>query len=232
MGDDFHVGSIVFFAIVVLFLLFRLRGVLGRRTGQERQRDYRDLFSGRSATPPASAPVPGPPPETRGPVIEGTATPVAEPPGQVPLATGLAQLKAADRTFDERTFLKGARGAFEIIVNAFAAGDTAALKPLLSADVYRSFAEAIEQRQAAKETHETTLVTVKECELAEAGLEGSTAVVTLKVVSDQVNVTRAADGKVVDGDPDRVVEKTDFWTFSRDIRSRDPNWQLVATRSP
>ena len=80
----------------------------------------------------------------------------------MPLATGLAQLKAADRTFDERTFLKGARGAFEIIVNAFAAGDTAALKPLLSPDVYRSFAEAIEQRQAAKETHETTLVTVKE----------------------------------------------------------------------
>jgi predicted lipid-binding transport protein (Tim44 family) len=65
----------------------------------------------------------------------------------------------------------------------------------------------------------------------EAGVEGSTAFVTVKLVSDQVNVTRAADGTVIDGDPDRVAEKTDFWTFSRDIRSRDPNWQLVATRS-
>lgn len=228
MGGDFHVGSIVFFAIVVLFLLFRLRGVLGRRTGQER---YRDPFAQRSAPPPASAPIPAAPPESRGPIIEGTATPASEP-THLPLAAGLARLKAADRSFDERGFLKGARGAFEIVVNAFAAGDTAALKPLLSVDVYRSFAEAIQQRQGAKETHETNLVTVKECELTEAGVEGATAFVTVKIVSDQVNVTRAADGKVTDGDPDRVVEKTDFWTFSRDIRSRDPNWQLVATRSP
>jgi predicted lipid-binding transport protein (Tim44 family) len=228
MGGDFHVGSIAFFAIVVLFLLFRLRSVLGRRTGQER---YRDPFAQRSGPPPASAPVPGAPPEARGPVIEGTVTPVSEP-AHVPLAAGLAHLKSVDRNFDERGFLKGARGAFEIIVNAFAAGDTAALKPLLSADVYRSFADAIQQRQAARETHETNLVTIKECDLAEAGVEGTMASVTVKFISDQVNVTRAADGKVIDGDPDRVVEKTDFWTFSRDTRSRDPNWQLVATRSP
>jgi predicted lipid-binding transport protein (Tim44 family) len=228
MGGEFHVGSIIFFAIVALFLVFRLRGVLGRRTGQER---YRDPFAQRSAPPPASAPVPNSPPEGRGPVIEGTAT-IASEPAQVPLSAGLARLKAADRGFEERSFLKGARVAFETIVNAFAAGDAAALKPLLSADVYRSFAEAIQQRQTAKETHETNLVTVKECELMEAGLDGTVAFVTVKFVSDQVNVTRAADSTVIDGDPDRVVEKTDFWTFSRDTRSRDPNWQLVATRSP
>jgi predicted lipid-binding transport protein (Tim44 family) len=227
MGGDFHVGSIVFFAIVVLFLLFRLRSVLGRRTGQER---YRDPFAQRSAPPPTSAPIPEAPPEGRGPIIEGTATPVSGP-ARAPLAAGLARLKAADRNFDERGFLKGARGAFEIIVNAFAHGDTAALKPLLSSDVYRSFAEALQQRQAAREAHETNLVTVKDCDLIEAGIEGNTAFVTVKFVSDQVNVTRAADGAVIDGDPDRVVEKTDFWTFSRDTRSRDPNWQLVATRS-
>ena len=225
MGGDFNVGSIVFFAIVVLFLVFRLRGVLGRRTGQER---YRDPFAQRSATPPTRAPMPGAPAEGRGPVIEGTATPVSEP---APLAAGLAKLKAADRGFDENAFLKGARGAFEIIVNAFAAGDTAALKPLLSSEVYSSFATAIQQRVSAKETHETNLMTIKECDLAQAGVEANVAYVTVKVVSDQVNVTRAADGAVIDGDPDRVVEKTDFWTFSRDTRSRDPNWQLVATRS-
>ncbi len=225
MGGDFNVGSIVFFAIVVLFLVFRLRGVLGRRTGQER---YRDPFAPRSATPPTRAPMPGAPAESRGPVIEGTATPVSEP---APLAAGLAKLKSADRSFDEPAFLKGARGAFEIIVNAFAAGDTAALKPLLSGEVYSSFATAIQQRLGAKETLETNLMTVKDCDLVQAGVEDNAAYVTVKFVSDQVNVTRAADGKVIDGDPDRVVEKTDFWTFSRDTRSRDPNWQLVATRS-
>ncbi|HXQ47273.1 MAG TPA: Tim44/TimA family putative adaptor protein, partial [Caulobacteraceae bacterium] len=200
---------------------------LGRRTGQER---YRDPFARRSATPPARAPVPGAPADVRGPVIEGTATPAPE---AASLAAGLARLKATDRSFDERTFLKGARGAFEIIVNAFAAGDTAALKPLLSGEVYSSFATAIQQRVTAKETHETNLMTIKECDLVEAGIEaGNHAVVTVKFVSDQVNVTRAADGTAIDGDADRVVEKTDFWTFSRDIGARDPNWQLVATRSP
>jgi len=226
MSGDFNVGSIVFFAIVVLFLVFRLRSVLGRRTGQER---YRDPFAQRTATPPARAPMPGAPPEARGPVIEGTATPVSEP---APLAAGLAKLKSADRSFDEAAFLKGARGAFEIIVNAFAAGDTGVLKPLLSGEVYSSFATAIQQRVTAKETHETNLMTVKDCDLVQAGLENNVAYVTVKFVSDQVNVTRAADGAVIDGDADRVVEKTDFWTFSRDVRSRDPNWQLVATRSP
>jgi predicted lipid-binding transport protein (Tim44 family) len=226
MGGDFQLGSIVFFAVLVLFLVFRLRGVLGRRTGQER---YRDPFAQRSASPPpARAPTPAPSTDARAPVIESTSTPVSDP---APLAAGLAKVKAADRSFDEHGFLKGARGAFEIIVNAFAAGDTAALKPLLSGEVYSSFATAIQQRVSAKETHETNLMTVKDCDLVQAGLEDNIAYVTVKFVSDQVNVTRAADGAVIDGDADRVVEKTDFWTFSRDVRSCDPNWQLVATRS-
>lgn len=224
MGGELHIGSIVVFALVAVFLLFRLRSVLGKRTGQERTRD---LFARRpGAPPPGPAPMPAP-----GPVIDGSAEPVAEPPVQAPLATGLARLKSADRNFDEQGFLKGARGAFEIIVNAFAVGDTSALKPLLSEDVYRSFADAITQHQTAHETHETTLVTVKSVDLVEAGLEGSIASVTVKFVSDQVNVTRAADGSVIDGNPDEIVEKTDSWTFSRDTRSRDPNWLLVATRS-
>jgi len=87
MGGDIHVGSIIFFAIVVLFLIFRLRGVLGRRTGQER---YRDPFAQRSASPPSRAPTPGAPAEGRGPVIEGTATPVPEPATLALFGLGLA----------------------------------------------------------------------------------------------------------------------------------------------
>ncbi|HUN46279.1 MAG TPA: Tim44/TimA family putative adaptor protein [Stellaceae bacterium] len=227
MGEDFHLGSLIFFAIVVVFLAFRLRSVLGRRTGNERPRPGLGPMSFRAPPPPPS------PPPGGSPVIDGTATPVSSAPAQpTSLAEGVQRLKSVDRNFDERVFLQGARGAFEIIVNAFAAGDTQALKPLLSEEVYRSFAEAITQRQAAKETHETSLLTVKAVDLAEAGLSGTTASATVKFVSDQVNVTRAADGAVVDGNPDQVAEKTDFWTFARDVRSRDPNWQLVATRSP
>ena len=228
MGENLHLGSLLFFAVVVVFLVFRLRNVLGRRTGNERPRPGFGPMSFRAPPQPQAPPV------GSGPVIDGTATPVAAvaPAVPLPLAEGVARLKSADRNFDERVFLQGARGAFEIIVNAFAAGDTAALKPLLSEDVYRSFADAIAQRQAAKETHETTLMTIKSVDLVEAGVAGTVTSATVKFISDQVNVTRAADGTVVDGNPDQVVEKTDFWTFARDTRSRDPNWQLVATRSP
>jgi predicted lipid-binding transport protein (Tim44 family) len=101
----------------------------------------------------------------------------------------------------------------------------------LSDEVYDRFSDAIRQRVEAHETHETTLVSIKAADIEEAELNGRTAFATVKFISDQVNVTRAADGHVVDGDPDRVVEKTDYWTFARNTRSQDPNWLLVATRS-
>ncbi len=119
-----------------------------------------------------------------------------------------------------------------MIVNAFAAGDTASLQPLLSPSVYASFAEAIRQRLAAREKLEVTLLSIKAAELAEAEVEGDTLLVTVKFVSDQINAMRGADGAVIDGNPDLVVEHTDLWTFSRPVRSRDPNWILIATRSP
>ena len=214
MDDGFQLLEILIFAAVAGFLVLRLRSVLGRRTGLEQRRD---LF------PPASAPAPAPASSTTPPlrVLNGGVAP-----------TGIAAIKAADPSFTETTFLQGARSAFEIVVNAFAAGDAAALKPLLSKDVFGRFAEAIAARQSAKETLQTKLVAVKSAEIAEASLEGGTALVRVKFVSDQSNVTRAGDGHVVDGDPERVVEHIDTWTFARPVRSRDPNWTLVATQSP
>ncbi len=219
MDNGFQFFDILLFAAVAGFLLLRLRSVLGRRTGNERRRA--DPFA-------APKPLPVPPAQPIGaqPVIDAVrATPVSG-------ASGIAALMAADPSFDESAFLKGARGAFEIILKAFAAGDTASLQPLLSKDVFAAFAEAIRARQAAQETHQTILVAIKSASIVETVLEGTTALVTAKLVSDQINVTRSADGKVVDGDPDKAIEKTDLWTFSRPLRARDPNWILVATHSP
>lgn len=221
MGDNLQILEIIVFGLVAAFLLFRLRGVLGRRTGNERPRDFRAF-----RTPPSQGPAAG------GPVIEGKAVPLAAAANQAgPEDTGVQRLKAVDKSFDETMFLRGARGAFEIIVNAFAAGDTAALRPLLSDDVYQSFSKAIADRQAAHETQETNLLSLKAAEIVTVELAGSEASIAVKFVSDQVNVTRAADGKVVDGEPERAVEKTDIWSFSRDLQSRDPNWKLTGTKS-
>ena len=155
---------------------------------------------------------------------------VSAPP-PVSVAAGIAQIRAAEPGFATAEFLQGARAAFEIIVSAYAAGDKDKLRPLLSDEVFGRFAAAIDERQAAGETMETRITNLKHLDIFEAGLAGTAARVTVKLVSDQINVLRAHDGSVVDGDPENAIEKTDFWTFTRDTRSRDPNWILVATGS-
>jgi len=118
-----------------------------------------------------------------------------------------------------------------MIVAAFAKGDKAELRPLLSDEVFQRFGMAIDERVAAKETLETHIERLNSIDIVEAGLAARTAQVTLKLVSHQINVTRAMDGSIVDGAPAEPVEKTDYWTFARDTRSTDPNWVLVATSS-
>jgi predicted lipid-binding transport protein (Tim44 family) len=220
MGDFPHYADIILFAMIAAFLVLRLRSVLGRRTGNERRRDMfiRQADEARERVVALGRRRPAPP--VPPPVIE------AQP---ASVAAGLAQIRTADGGFEPAGFLEGARGAFGIVVEAFAAGDKARLRPLLSDDVFGRFAAAIDERKAAGETMETRIAGVSELDIAEAGLDGPTARVTVKLVSAQINVLRAHDGSIVDGDPEKPVEKADFWTFTRDTRSPDPNWVLVAT---
>ena len=230
MGEGFQFFDIIIFAAIAAFLVLRLRGVLGKRTGHEQPQKY-DPF--RKEKPEESSqdkviqlPDRGTAPDESAAESE---EPLAEP--DSPVAGGLTQIKLADRSFEPEGFVQGARVAFEMVIAAFAQGDTRTLRPLLSNDVYEDFAGAIKGREEAKETLETTLVGIDEAEIIEAELQGKTAFVTVKFVSEQVNVTRDAQGKVVDGDESHVASITDIWTFARNTRSRDPNWTLVATRS-
>ncbi|MCG5241915.1 Tim44/TimA family putative adaptor protein [Azospirillum doebereinerae] len=221
MGDGFVFIEIIIFAMIAAFLVYRLRSVLGRRTGEEQQRP--NPFTARPNQPDNVVTLPDrnrPRPD---------AAPLSDEP--VSLAVALEQIKAADPSFDEKHFLEGAKAAFQMIVEAFARGDTAALRPLLADDVYENFARAIRDRQAAGEQYETRVDLVREADVVEAKLGADhTARVTVKLVSDQMNVLRDRNGAVIDGDPDAVVEATDVWTFARNTRARDPNWALVETR--
>jgi predicted lipid-binding transport protein (Tim44 family) len=221
MGDLPHYFDIILFAMVAAFLVLRLRSVLGRRTGNERRHD--PFVQGSAPTGEKVVSL------TARPVTAAALSAAAPPPGTV--AGGLAQIAAADPNFEAGSFLDGARGAFELIVAAFAKGDKAGLRPLLSDDTYKSFAAAIDEREAAGETLETQVDKLKDIDIVEAGMDDRAARVTVKLVSDQINVLRAHDGSVVDGDPENLIEKTDFWTFARDTSSTDPNWLLVATGS-
>src|SRR5439155_8946627 len=157
--------------------------------------------------------------------------PVATAPPADAVAEGLEGIASTDPGFDATQFLDGARAAFEMIVSAFAAGDKPRLRPLLSDEVYTPFSAAIDERTAAGETLETRIVGLKQLDIVEGSLTGRMARVTVKFVSDQINVLRAHDTSVVDGDPDHPIEKTDFWSFARDTGSTDPNWVLEATAS-
>ena len=133
--------------------------------------------------------------------------------------------------FDPIGFTGGARAAFTTIVEAFAKGDTAALRPLLDGPTYASFEAAIRGRAERKEKAETTLIGFEASDIAAASLQGSEAVVTVRFVSEQINVVRNADGQIIDGNPNEVQKVIDLWTFRRDTKSSDPNWLLIKTES-
>lgn len=232
MGDGFQFIDIIFFAMIAAFLVLRLRSVLGKRTGNEKP--GRTPFDGqtneRGTRDDNVIDLPG----RRG-AGDGDADPTDGAPhsgGRRFAAPGLDEVVAADPGFNPDSFQQGARGAFEMIVTAFAKGDKQTLRPLLADEVYDGFAKAIDERDSAGEVMETELLGIKSVSIAEAALEDRIANVTVEFVSDQVNVIRDRDGKVVDGDPDRIAKVTDIWTFARDTASRDPNWTLVGTRTP
>lgn len=227
MDSGFQFIDIIFFAMLAAFLVLRLRSVLGRRDGHEG--GHKDIFAARQQQETADDTVVRLPDASAKPADAGP-MPLPEEPDDV-LAAGINAIKGTDPRFDPREMVSGARIAFELILGAYAGGDTQALKPLLSNDVFANFTQAIRAREQAGEVMEDTLISIRSAEIVEAGVEGRTANVTVKFVSEQVNVIRDANGAVIDGDPNAVVEVTDFWTFSRDTRSRDPNWILVATRS-
>lgn len=223
MGNSFNLFEIILFAMLAAFLVYRLRSVLGKRTGHEQRRPSiftpRDAESDRDKDNVVTLP-------------DSRYSAPADEAADTPLAAGLAQVKIADRSFDERGFLKGAQVAFEMIVTAFANGDGKTLNNLLSPDVYQDFANAIRQRELANQTLETTLVGIDSADILEAEMTGSIAKVTVKFVSEQIKATVDENDQVIDGDRKSVITVTDIWTFSRDTRSNNPNWKLVATRSP
>lgn len=226
MGGGFL--DIIIFAVIALFLVFRLRSVLGRRTGHERPPPDR-LSPQKSEAPTNDNVVELADRAARPEDAEDadSATEVSDD----PLAAGLTQIKIADSNFDPLEFATGARSAFEMVVQAFAEGDLKTLRSLLNDEVYDNFSAAVQQREGADEELETTVIGVKKADIFEARVEGRMAFITLKFLSEQVNVTRDKGGEVIDGDPNRITEITDIWTFARNTRARDPNWTLVETRS-
>ena len=217
------IGGTVFYvvllAMVAAFLALRLYSVLGKRTGHEQQ----PLPRAAEDRPAASALVPRPVDtvsETREPInrnIDARAEP------------GLRAIVSGEPGFDVNQFLAGAQSAYRMTLEAFWAGDEAALAELAQPDVAHAFGEAIAARQAAGETLENRLISIERATIADASLDGREARITVRFDADIAAVTRDSEGQVIAGSLTDAVETHDVWTFARTLKSSDPNWKLADT---
>lgn len=237
MTDSFDVTTIAF-ALLAIFVLFKLRTVLGARTGTER---------------PPQNPFNPPNRVDEKPSIEATEANIARLPGaaepnvdkerrsetikrgeansQSKALPGLDDIASTDTGFSVASFLTGAKGAYEMIVTAFAGGDKATLRTLLANEVYDGFESAIVAREGRGEKIETKFVSIEKAMIEDAHLRGTTAQITVRFGSKLITETRDKEDKVIDGNIGKVIDIVDVWTFSRDANSRDPNWKLVATEA-
>ncbi len=245
MGEASSLLNLILLAVAVVVFL-KLRSVLGRRTGDERP-PFDPFSSDEKAGPSVESDKVVQLPRARRPMADEDeqsfdAYPQTPPyvvkdrwaglaPQGSPLAETLSEIARADRHFDARDFVTGAKSAYEMIVTAFADGDRDILKSLLDAHVYKSFEGVIADRQSRQETIDQTFIGITKTELHGAELTGTRARLTLRFVSELTASTKNAEGVVIEGDPVTIRKVTDIWTFERDVTASDPNWRLVATGS-
>jgi predicted lipid-binding transport protein (Tim44 family) len=223
MGDGFQIVEIVFLAMLAGFIALRLVNVLGRRTGNEPEPGL--------GADPFKAPEPSEAPRSpRADLPPRPARDIQLPAGaSESVRPGLQAIAAADPSFEPTAFVRGAKAAYGMVLEAFWAGDEAALRPLVSDDVLALFGRAIAQRKADGLTLENRLGDIHGVAITAAQLEGALAEVTVRFDAKLTAVTRDANGAIVQGAADQVVETHDVWTFSRHVKSDQPNWLLIAT---
>lgn len=241
MSEAFDIYTLLFLVLAVVIFI-RLRNVLGRRTGNERPPydPFTTPEAKRAGAPEANEAVVAmprgrssrAPVEASGPSMEDIETRLGRyATKDSPLGQSLTALMRADPSFDPAQFIEGAKMAYEAIVMAFAEGDEATLEQLLGADVFEGFQRAIRERDTRGEKVLSSLVGIDKAEIIETEIKNRTGYVTVKFVSELISVTRDADGEVIEGDPKKVREVTDIWTFAREVASKNPNWKLVATEA-
>ncbi|MGO9392642.1 Tim44/TimA family putative adaptor protein [Rhodoblastus sp.] len=206
--------AMIIFAFLALFVLWRLRSVLGERSGFENKRND------------GPAPFPAAPPQPSGANDERWAD-FAERGSQA--WTGLDDIARAQPGFAPRPFLDGASSAYEMVVQAFSRGDEAALHSLTSDEVFASFKGALEERSRSGETLETTFVGFNSVKIVEARVERGSGLIAVRFDSQFITVTHDKNGAVIEGDPTRPSNIVDVWTFARRNDASGPNWTLVAT---
>jgi predicted lipid-binding transport protein (Tim44 family) len=238
--------------VVIGIVIFKLRSVLGQRTTDDEERIDRNNRAQREAErEDAARDKVVTLPQRRAPEQQAAAAGDAATAADVATATaeaetklksfangdkavehGLVRIFEADPAFEAGHFLNGSKQAYEMLVMAFAEGNRKVLKDLLSREVFDGFSAAIADRESRGEQIDQSFVGINRANIVEAEMKGGVAQITVKFVSQLISATRDKAGLVTGGDPQKIKEVTDVWTFARDSQARSPNWRLIATQSP
>lgn len=234
--DDFLDLPTLIAIVVAVFVLFRLRSVLGTRTGNERppvDRSRSTKVESKVEADDTVVPIrprPAAPDlddDRRARKLEAEIDQFSR--GNMELAEGLKVVASADAGFTPKSFLEGAKAAYEMIVTAYAEGDRQTLKNLLEKDVFDGFQRAIADREAAGHKVDFTFVGLPKIEISQAEYDRKNVLVTVRFHAEVVSATRNSAGELVEGNADQVQMIADEWTFARNPKSRDPNWKVVTT---
>ena len=212
-GANLPFIDILIFAVIAVLLVLRLRSVLGQRTGYEEpgENQAKEGFVDKKNTQ-----IPFPKVVDKSAKISGS---------------GLEILRRADRQFNENEFIQGATAAFNMVLTAFAEGDQAQLKRLLSYELLQSFMQTIHDRTAAKETLEIIVNEIKEVSILNVEIAESVASITVHFHTTQTRIARDEHRNIMDDSDTEPREFVDIWTFERDLTLADPNWKLSETES-
>jgi predicted lipid-binding transport protein (Tim44 family) len=202
--------------MVFVFVALRLWSVLGRRTGHEQ-------------TLAKPEPVPTMRAVALARVPETANAPTPEPVNAPAASAGLRSIASADPSFDVARFIDGAKAAYGLILDAYWRGDEDQLVQLVDGEVAQAFSSAIAERRASGLVLDNRLVSIESTHIEEARIDGATAHIRIRFDADIAAVTRDADGNVVAGSLDDAIPTHDVWTFSRALKSPDPNWTLTET---
>ena len=213
--------QLIVLAAIAIFLILRLRNVLGTRDGFEEppQIDTQDAAK-RQRFEVIEGNKDGPDEDIANHAEEGSSTAVA-----------LAQMKTIEPSFSVGDFLTGAKSAYEMILMSFERGDLSDVRPFLTPEVAEAFQSVIDDRKARGQTVEAQYLGTRETALASAEFDTASGEgeLTVRFVGEMIAATRDAEGNVVDGDPKATRKQRDIWTFGREMGQADPNWRLVAT---
>ena len=225
--NTFLTLDLIFFILVAVFLIIRLRSVLGRRTGNEKR--PKDIFMYQDTTLGTD----------KKKILDGNQSIKSkfhnklstEKENNLNKNTALEKIYYIDKSFSPKKFLSGAKIAFKTIIQSYAKGEINKIKHLLSTNVFSIFSKEIKSRTRKKYILEHTLVSIKSADIENANFKSSIADIVVKFISEQVNLLKNEKGKILKGNDEYIENHTNYWTFSKDLKSSNPNWKLVVTKA-